>query len=43
MPPSVIHVLRAVLVALVGAIATVVINSFDKFNDDSPFDDHDDF
>lgn len=43
MPPSVLHVLRVVLVALVGAIASVVINSFDTYNDDPRFDDHDDF
>jgi hypothetical protein len=41
MPPSVLHALRAVLVALVGAVATVVINTFDNFHDNSPRDDPD--
>ena len=34
------QVLRAILVAFVGAVATVIIRRFDKFNnEDQPYDD----
>lgn len=42
MPPYVLHILRAVLVALVGSIATVVINRFDDLHDEVPPHDADD-
>lgn len=43
MPLSLFHVLRAVLVALVGAVVTVIVSNFDKFYDEprQPFDDFD--
>lgn len=34
MPPALFHIGRAILVALVGALATVIVNRFDKMNDD---------
>jgi|GEM_PF-5162021 len=40
MPPPLFQVLRAILVAFVGAVATVIIRRFDKFNnEDQPYDD----
>ena len=32
MHPAVFHIGRALLVALVGALATVIVNRFDKIN-----------
>lgn len=41
MSPPLFHVLRAMLVALVGAVATVIIGRFDSLsdNDQPPYDD----
>ena len=43
MPPALFYVLRAIVVALVGAVATVIVSKLDKVNDDDhqPFDDSD--
>ena len=52
MHPAVFHIGRALLVALVGALATVIINRFDKMNQEKDdyryhqqhgWDDHEDW
>jgi len=41
MHPAVFHIGRALLVALVGALATVIVNRFDRMNQDkNDYHDH---